>query len=156
MADFLDRINMQKKPKEVINLQKKGDSCTINLIKSHNELLFNLNWEQKVRSAGQEEIVSAARAKLFRELDLDLACIYRLKDGSQGLVQALGNHFVLPILSLIVTIEIKRARMAKRYALGDLKRLKWRLFLLLSTRVLQIGKRPKPLLPLSNQITAIL
>lgn len=73
-------LNLKK-----IELKKKGDS--INLKKSAGglgELLINLNWNQK-QSGG-----------LFSRkngVDLDLACLYELKNGSKGVVQALGNAF---------------------------------------------------------------
>lgn len=73
-------LNLKK-----IELKKKGDS--INLKKSAGglgELLINLNWNQK-KGGG-----------LFSRkdgVDLDLACLYELKNGSKGVVQALGNAF---------------------------------------------------------------
>ncbi|WP_339804107.1 TerD family protein [Paenibacillus sp. FSL R5-0744] len=73
-------LNLKK-----IELKKKGDS--INLKKSAGglgELLINLNWNQK-QGGG-----------LFNRkngVDLDLACLYELKNGSKGVVQALGNAF---------------------------------------------------------------
>ncbi|WP_339317864.1 TerD family protein [Paenibacillus sp. FSL R10-2734] len=73
-------LNLKK-----IELKKKGDS--INLKKSAGglgELLINLNWNQK-QGGG-----------LFSRkngVDLDLACLYELKNGSKGVVQALGNAF---------------------------------------------------------------
>ncbi len=73
-------LNLKK-----IELKKKGDS--INLKKSAGglgEVLINLNWNQK-QGGG-----------LFSRkngVDLDLACLYELKNGSKGVVQALGNAF---------------------------------------------------------------
>ncbi|KUP22503.1 TerD family protein [Paenibacillus sp. DMB5] len=73
-------LNLKK-----IELKKKGDS--INLKKSASglgEILINLNWNQ--RQGGG----------LFSRkggVDLDLACLYELKDGRKGVVQALGNAF---------------------------------------------------------------
>ncbi|WP_310831101.1 TerD family protein [Paenibacillus pedocola] len=73
-------LNLKK-----IELKKKGDS--INLKKSAaglGEVLINLNWNQ--RQGGG----------LFGRkggIDLDLACLYELKDGRKGVVQALGNAF---------------------------------------------------------------
>jgi tellurite resistance protein TerA len=73
-------LNLKK-----IELKKKGDS--INLRKSAGglgEVLINLNWNQK-QGGG-----------LFSRrngVDLDLACLYELKNGSKGVVQALGNSF---------------------------------------------------------------
>lgn len=73
-------LNLKK-----IELKKKGDS--INLKKSSaglGEVLINLNWNQK-QGGG-----------LFSRkggVDLDLACLFELKDGRKGVVQALGNAF---------------------------------------------------------------
>jgi tellurite resistance protein TerA len=72
-------LNLKK-----IELKKKGDS--INLKKSAGglgEVIINLNWNQK-------------KGGLFSRkggVDLDLACLYELKNGSKGVVQALGDSF---------------------------------------------------------------
>lgn len=69
-----------------IELKKKGDK--INLQKRSGglgEILINLNWNQqpkKSSSWGGSQSV-----------DLDLACLYELKNGQKGLIQALGNSF---------------------------------------------------------------
>ncbi|WNS41885.1 TerD family protein [Paenibacillus sp. MMS20-IR301] len=73
-------LNLKK-----IELKKQGDS--INLKKSASglgELVINLNWNQK-----QGGLFSRNKGGV----DLDLACLYELKDGSKGVVQALGNLF---------------------------------------------------------------
>ncbi|MBW4085661.1 TerD family protein [Paenibacillus sp. S150] len=73
-------LNLKK-----IELKKKGDS--INLKKPAEglgEILVNLNWNQK-QGGG-----------LFSRkggVDLDLACLFELKNGRKGVVQALGNAF---------------------------------------------------------------
>ena len=54
----------------------------VNLIKRGNflgEIVINLNWQQPKFSG--------------RSIDLDLACLFELKDGRAGAVQALGNLF---------------------------------------------------------------
>ncbi|MBP2000844.1 tellurite resistance protein TerA [Paenibacillus shirakamiensis] len=71
-------INLQK-----IELKKRGD--VINLQKNAGpmgEILVNLNWNQKSPS-------------FFRSkgVDLDLACLFEMKDGGKGAIQALGNSF---------------------------------------------------------------
>ncbi|KHL94992.1 tellurium resistance protein TerA [Paenibacillus sp. IHB B 3415] len=74
-------LNLKK-----IELKKKGDS--INLKKSASglgELVINLNWNQK-QGGG---LFSRNKGGV----DLDLACLYELKNGSKGVVQALGNAF---------------------------------------------------------------
>ncbi|WEK55067.1 MAG: TerD family protein [Candidatus Cohnella colombiensis] len=69
-----------------IELKKKGD--TINLEKRAGglgELLINLNWNQQPKKSGFWGKSAG--------VDLDLACLYEMKDGSKGLIQALGNTF---------------------------------------------------------------
>lgn len=71
------KVNLSK-----ISLKKSGDSHRINLSKNSGELHVNLNW-------------NTGRKKLFGggAVDLDLACMFRLKSGEQGVIQALGNSF---------------------------------------------------------------
>jgi tellurite resistance protein TerA len=63
-----------------VNLQK---GQKVSLVKGNNglgEILINLNWKQP-------------RGLFARPIDLDLGCLYELKDGTKGVVQALGNQF---------------------------------------------------------------
>ncbi|MDR6554993.1 TerD family protein [Paenibacillus qinlingensis] len=71
-----------------IELTKKGDKINLEK-KSGNlgEILINLNWNQKPK----EDIAFWIDSP--NGIDLDLACLYELKDGSKGLIQALGNTF---------------------------------------------------------------
>lgn len=68
-----------------IELTKKGQ--TINLEKNNNhsvgEILVNLNWNQK----------KSGFFNKFNNVDLDLGCLFELKNGQKGCVQALGNAF---------------------------------------------------------------
>ena len=97
MSDFLNRINTEKKQKNsTINLSKKGASHTINLKKNNNELSFNLNWTSKTNSNQSDSLFEIIKNKLSSdgaELDLDLGCLYKLKNGKKGVIQALGNSF---------------------------------------------------------------
>ncbi|GEN28192.1 tellurium resistance protein TerA [Halovibrio variabilis] len=83
-------INLSK-----ITLDKKGD--TISLEKksaTFGKIHVNLNWDQ---TAG----AGASKKGLFGSLlggkqggvDLDLGCMFEFKDGTKGIVQALGNNF---------------------------------------------------------------
>lgn len=72
----LDKIQLRKKG-EVINLEKKAGSL--------GEILVNLNWNRKKTGGGLFRAASG--------IDLDLGCLYELKDGTKGGVQALGNAF---------------------------------------------------------------
>jgi tellurite resistance protein TerA len=60
----------------------------VNLEKPHGmslgEIVCNLNWTQK----GNSGFLGKAKS-----IDLDLACLYELKTGRKGVVQALGNSF---------------------------------------------------------------
>ena len=54
-----------------ISLKKSGESHKIDLTKNRRRIHVNLNWDQR-------------RGLFSRGIDLDLACMYRLKDGRQG------------------------------------------------------------------------
>lgn len=63
-----------------VNLQK---GQKVSLVKGNDglgEILINLNWSQP-------------KGFFARPIDLDLGCLYELKDGSKGTVQALGKRF---------------------------------------------------------------
>ncbi|QMV41452.1 TerD family protein [Cohnella cholangitidis] len=72
----LDKIELRKKG-DVINLEKKSGAL--------GEILVNLNWNRKKSGGGLFKAASG--------IDLDLGCLFELKDGSKGGVQALGNAF---------------------------------------------------------------
>jgi len=72
----LDKIELKKKG-DVINLEKKSGTL--------GEILVNLNWNRKKSGGGFFKAASG--------IDLDLGCLYELKDGTKGGVQALGNAF---------------------------------------------------------------
>lgn len=80
------KIDIPPPPKKVelrkgqkINLTKKGATL--------GEIVINLNWSQPAPATG-----FFARFK-SNAIDLDLACLYELKNGDIGAIQALGNHF---------------------------------------------------------------
>ncbi len=72
-------INLQKGAK--VNLRKESGAKL-------GEILVNLNWNSTPNKRG-------FFASLFGSsgIDLDLGCLYELKDGRKGCVQALGNAF---------------------------------------------------------------
>ncbi len=66
---------------------RKGQK--INLAKNKSglgEIVINLNWNQPSNTGFMRKFFN-------RGIDLDLACLYELKDGEIGAIQALGNHF---------------------------------------------------------------
>ncbi|MBN2825112.1 MAG: hypothetical protein JXQ76_07315, partial [Campylobacterales bacterium] len=55
---------------------------------------FNLNWNHKANHSQSNSLFNKIKNKLSSsDLDLDLGCMYRLKNGQKGVVQALGNSF---------------------------------------------------------------
>jgi len=81
-----NKINLSK-----IVLEKKGDK--INLSKSANDkigkIIINLQW-----SRGQKKINLSGKVMNDNNgIDLDLGCLFELKNGSKSVVQALGNRF---------------------------------------------------------------
>jgi tellurite resistance protein TerA len=73
-------INLQKGQK--ISLEKKSS-------KGLGEILVNLNWNsQPVKQGFLSGLFGGGGG-----IDLDLGCLYELKNGKKGTVQALGNTF---------------------------------------------------------------
>ncbi len=75
-----------------INLQKGGDKHSINLVKSTGtgtSLLIhaNLNWNQE-KKKGILSFLGGSQSA-----DLDLGCMYEMRDGSKGVIQPMGNNF---------------------------------------------------------------
>ncbi len=63
-----------------VNLSKAND-------KPLGEILINLNWSQP----SARKILGLTLPQ--QSIDLDLGCLYEMKDGQKGCVQALGNSF---------------------------------------------------------------
>nr|WP_246628279.1 TerD family protein [Paenibacillus oenotherae] len=73
-------VNLNK-----IELKKRGDSINLQKNGPLGEILINLNWNQTTQKKGWFGGSSG--------VDLDLACLYELKNGDKGVVQALGEAF---------------------------------------------------------------
>ena len=71
------KVELRKGQK--VSLVKKGGTL--------GEIVINLNWSQPAQKSG------FFGRFLNRGIDLDLACLFELNDGSIGAIQALGNHF---------------------------------------------------------------
>ena len=72
------KVELRKGQK--VNLIKKGSQL--------GEIVINLNWSQPAHKSGFFNRFIGNKG-----IDLDLACLYELKDGSISAIQALGNHF---------------------------------------------------------------
>ena len=77
------KVELKKGQK--ISLVKKGDTL--------GEIVINLNWSQPQKPQSSGGFFSRIFGSSKNGIDLDLACLYELKDGSKGVVQALGNCF---------------------------------------------------------------
>ncbi|MBD5555287.1 MAG: Tellurium resistance [Roseburia sp.] len=73
-------INLEKGQK--VNLTKKSSAGL-------GEILVNLNWNA---NSGKKGFLSSLLGG-NQGIDLDLGCLFELKDGRKGAVQALGNNF---------------------------------------------------------------
>lgn len=79
-----------KKSGEKISLQKKGGAAL-------GEIVINLNWntgnppDQQQKKGFFSSLKGAVSGN--KNIDLDLGCLFELKDGTKGVVQALGNAF---------------------------------------------------------------
>jgi tellurite resistance protein TerA len=71
----LSKVTLTKKG-EGISLEKKSNQ-------EHGQILINLNWTQ-----GKKSLFGFSKS-----VDLDLGCLFELKDGYKMCVQALGNAF---------------------------------------------------------------
>ena len=70
---------------------KKGQKVSLKKSSpSLGEILVNLNWNSTPVRKG---FFSSLMGSSSGGIDLDLGCLYELKDGSRGCVQALGNNF---------------------------------------------------------------
>jgi len=73
-------INLQKGQK--VSLEKKSSAGL-------GEILVNLNWNSRpVKKGFLSGLLGGSQG-----IDLDLGCLYELKNGQKGAVQALGNSF---------------------------------------------------------------
>ncbi|WP_066496669.1 TerD family protein [Abyssisolibacter fermentans] len=74
-----------------IELKKSGDSINLNKSsKSLGEIVVNLNWNhQKPKQSGLLSSLFGGNSGI----DLDLGCLFELKTGEKGCIQALGNLF---------------------------------------------------------------
>lgn len=76
----LGKITLEKKGNS-ISLEKKGQDF--------GEIVINLNWNQGSGGGGFFSRLTGGN----RGVDLDLGCLFRLRDGRAGAVQALGDSF---------------------------------------------------------------
>lgn len=71
---------------------RKGQKVNLDKQQGHSygEILINLNWNQTIQA---KKGFFASLLGGHSAIDLDLGCLYELKNGQKGCVQALGNAF---------------------------------------------------------------
>jgi tellurite resistance protein TerA len=77
----LDKITLDKK--QSISLEKKGQGFE--------EIVVNLNWSKAAAPSGG--FMGRLLGSGQQRIDLDLGCLFKLRGGRAGAVQALGNSF---------------------------------------------------------------
>ncbi|HUM95269.1 MAG TPA: TerD family protein [Candidatus Competibacter sp.] len=77
----LEKITLDKRNPS-ISLEKKGQGF--------GEIVVNLNWHQDSGGGGKGFF---GRLTGARKIDLDLGCLFKLRDGRGGAIQALGDTF---------------------------------------------------------------
>lgn len=81
-------INLSK-----ITLEKKGDSISLEKKSgTFGKIHVNLNWDQTA-DTGKKGLMNSLLGGNKGGIDLDLGCMFAFKDGSKGIVQALGKNF---------------------------------------------------------------
>lgn len=75
-----------------INLEKKGAAISLDKGRGFSKMVVNLNWNQGKKKTGAGFLGSLFGSGT-KSVDLDLGCLFELKDGSKGAIQALGNAF---------------------------------------------------------------
>ena len=82
-APVAPKVNLGK-----VTLDKKGEKTAISLNKGGGvqPIRVNLNWEEPQKKGFLAALTGA-------KPDLDLGCMFRLKNGGGGVIQPLGNYF---------------------------------------------------------------
>jgi tellurite resistance protein TerA len=75
-----------------ITLDKRNPSISLDKkVCGFGEIVANLNWHQRKDSSGKGFFGRLLQSS--RKVDLDLGCLFKLRNGQSGVVQALGNAF---------------------------------------------------------------
>lgn len=68
----------------------KNEKVKLEKITSGSNIIINLNWKHAVSASGLFSLRKIDKAK---SIDLDIGCLYELKNGKRGSIQALGSKF---------------------------------------------------------------
>ena len=75
---------------------KKGQKVNLKKKTPIGEILINLNWDQP-----KKRFLFAPKS-----IDLDLGCLYQLKNGRKGAVQALGGNVMTDAFGLVALVAM--------------------------------------------------
>jgi tellurite resistance protein TerA len=83
----LSKITLEKNGQKV-SLEKRGS-------RGYGRIHVNLNWNRTALGSASPKsgFFNRLTGSMSKGIDLDLACLYELSDGTPGLVQALGNNW---------------------------------------------------------------
>ena len=84
-------VEDKPKPKK-IELKKGQKVSLVKSDKGFGEIVINLNWSQPSQRP-PSGIFDRIFGSSNKGIDLDLGCLYELKDGEKGAIQALGKNF---------------------------------------------------------------
>ena len=76
-----------------ITLKNKGDIFEIKPKITSGEILINLNWNQRPPTAQKAGLLTTLFGGSDKGIDLDLGCLFEMRDGNTGAIQALGKAF---------------------------------------------------------------
>ncbi|MDB5963033.1 MAG: tellurium resistance protein [Massilia sp.] len=78
-----------------VTLEKRGDKVSLDKRgnKGYGRIRVNLNWNQRPAAMQKTGFFDKLINKPDKGIDLDLACLYEMADGTPGLVQALGKQW---------------------------------------------------------------
>jgi tellurite resistance protein TerA len=78
-----------------ITLAKRGEKRTLSLAKRDQQIHINLNWDSTANDKMKKGLLSSlfSNEKGSGSVDLDLGCMFELKNGQKGVIQPLGGYF---------------------------------------------------------------
>jgi len=76
-----------------ITLKNKGDIFEIKPKITSGEILINLNWNQRPPTDQKAGLFTTLFGGGDKGIDLDLGCLFEMRDGNTGAIQALGKAF---------------------------------------------------------------
>jgi tellurite resistance protein TerA len=75
-----------------VTLEKRGEKRTVSLEKKDQRIHINLNWETGAAKEVKKGFFSSLMGGNSGGVDLDLGCMFELKNGLKGVIQPLGRY----------------------------------------------------------------